>query len=307
MNDPKLSEYVDQLKKAMKGIGTDEDSLIKVTIQHPLNTRLKIKAQYKSTYGRDLLDDFKSDLSGDFLDLMIALYTGIYEYDAYQCHRAIEGVGTDEDTLIEIIGTRPGWMLKKIKEEYKKYYNVELEKDVEGDTSFNFKKLLISILQCNRSQNKNPDEQKCIQIAEELYNAGENKLGTDEQVFNKYLGNCSPAELMSIARVYHKKYGKSIIKAVESEFSGNISKLIKTIFYANISPSEYFATRIRDAVKGLGTKEKILTRVVVTRNEIDIKEMREYYKLLYSRDMIEDIKSDTSGDYRKLLVGLIDK
>ena len=42
MTDPKLSEYVDQLKKAMKGLGTDEDSLIKVTIQHPLITRLKI-------------------------------------------------------------------------------------------------------------------------------------------------------------------------------------------------------------------------------------------------------------------------
>ena len=307
MADQKLSEYVAQLKKAMKGLGTDEDSLIKVTIQHPLSTRLKIKAQYKSTYGRDLLDDFKSDLSGDFLDLMIALYTNIYEYDAYQCHQAIEGLGTDEDTLIEIIGTRPGWMLKKIKEEYKKKYNVDLEKDVEGDTSFNFKKLLITLLQCNRSQNKNPDKQKCIQIAEELYNAGEKKLGTNEQVFNKYFGNCSPAELMTIAREYHRKYGKSLIKVIESEFSGNIEKLIKTIFYANISPTEYFATRIRDAVKGVGTKEKILTRVVVTRNEIDIKEMREYYKLLYSKDMIEDIKSDTSGDYRKLLIGLVDK
>ena len=307
MTDPKLSEYVDQLKKAMKGLGTDEDSLIKVTIQHPLITRLKIKAQYKSTYGRDLLDDFKSDLSGDFLDLMIALYTDIYEFDANQCHRAIEGLGTDEDTLIEIIGTRPGWMLKKVKEEYKRIYNVDLEKDVEDDTSFNFKKLLITLLQCNRSQNKNPDKQKCIQIAEELYNAGEKKLGTNEQVFNKYFGNCSPAELMTIAREYHKKYGKSLIKVIESEFSGNIAKLIKTIFYANISPTEYFATRIRDAVKGLGTKERILTRVIVTRNEIDIKEMREYYKLLYSKDMIEDIKSDTSGDYKKLLIGLADK
>lgn len=145
---------------------------------------------------------------------------------------------------------------KKVKEEYKRIYNVDLEKDVEDDTSFNFKKLLITLLQCNRSQNKNPDKQKCIQIAEELYNAGEKKLGTNEQVFNKYFGNCSPAELMTIAREYHKKYGKSLIKVIESEFSGNIAKLIKTIFYANISPTEYFATRIRDAVKGLGTKKK---------------------------------------------------
>ena len=112
---------------------------------------------------------------------------------------------------------------------------------------------------------------------------------------------------MIIAREYHRLYGNSLMKAIESEFSGDIKKLIKTVFYANISPSEYFATRVRDAVKGLGTNEKILNRVIVTRNEIDIKLIKQYYKLLYQRDMVEDIKSDTSGDYRKLLVALIEK
>ena len=307
MVDSNLEKYVTQLYKAMKGAGTDEDTLIKVSVDNPLKTRLKIKSQYKLTYGSDLLDDFKSDLSGNFLELMLGLYTDIYEYDADQCHKAIEGLGTNEDTLIEIIGTRPGWMLKKIKEIYKNKYKVELEDDVKGDTSGNFRKLLISLLQCSRSENKNPDKEKCTKIAEDLYNAGEKKLGTDEQTFNKYFGTTSPSELMIVAREYHRLYGNSLMKAIESEFSGDIKKLIKTVFYANISPSEYFATRIREAVKGLGTNEKILNRVIVTRNEIDIKLIKQYYKLLYQRDMVEDIKSDTSGDYRKLLVALIEK
>jgi hypothetical protein len=307
MVDSNLEKYVTQLYKAMKGAGTDEDTLIKVSVDNPLKTRLKIKSQYKLTYGSDLLDDFKSDLSGNFLELMLGLYTDIYEYDADQCHKAIEGLGTNEDTLIEIIGTRPGWMIKKVKEIYKNKYKVELEDDVKGDTSGNFRKLLISLLQCSRSENKNPDKEKCTKIAEDLYNAGEKKLGTDEQTFNKYFGTTSPSELMIIAREYHRLYGNSLMKAIESEFSGDIKKLIKTVFYANISPSEYFATRIREAVKGLGTNEKILNRVIVTRNEIDIKLIKQYYKLLYQRDMVEDIKSDTSGDYRKLLVALIEK
>ena len=307
MVDSNLEKYVTQLYKAMKGAGTDEDTLIKVSVDNPLKTRLKIKSQYKLTYGSDLLDDFKSDLSGNFLELMLGLYTDIYEYDADQCHKAIEGLGTNEDTLIEIIGTRPGWMIKKVKEIYKNKYKVELEDDVKGDTSGNFRKLLISLLQCSRSENKNPDKEKCTKIAEDLYNAGEKKLGTDEQIFNKYFGTTSPSELMIIAREYHRLYGNSLMKAIDNEFSGDIKKLIKTIFYANISPSEYFATRIREAVKGLGTNEKILNRVIVTRNEIDIKLIKQYYKLLYQRDMVEDIKSDTSGDYRKLLVALIEK
>ena len=307
MVDSNFEKYVTQLYKAMKGAGTDEDTLIKVSVDNPLKTRLKIKSQYKLTYGSDLLDDFKSDLSGNFLELMLGLYTDIYEYDADQCHKAIEGLGTNEDTLIEIIGTRPGWMIKKVKEIYKNKYKVELEDDVKGDTSGNFRKLLISLLQCSRSENKNPDKEKCTKIAEDLYNAGEKKLGTDEQIFNKYFGTTSPSELMIIAREYHRLYGNSLMKAIESEFSGDIKTLIKTVFYANISPSEYFATRIREAVKGLGTNEKILNRVIVTRNEIDIKLIKQYYKLLYQRDMVEDIKSDTSGDYRKLLVALIEK
>ena len=97
------------------------------------------------------------------------------------------------------------------------------------------------------------------------------------------------------------------MKVIDSEFSGDIKKLIKTVLYANISPSEYFATRINNAVKGLGTNEKILNRVIVTRNEIDIPIIKQYYKLLYGKDMVEDIKDDVSGDYRNLLVALLNK
>ena len=74
---------------------------------------------------------------------------------------------------------------------------------------------------------------------------------------------------MTISREYHKKYNKSLMKVIDSEFSGDIKKLIKTVLYANISPSEYFATRINIAVKGLGTNEKILKRFHSTYKEIN--------------------------------------
>ena len=72
-------------------------------------------------HGRELFDNLKSELSGIFKKLMLALFTSKYEYDAEQLHNAIKGMGIDEDTLIEIIGTRPRWMLKKIKKVYKIY------------------------------------------------------------------------------------------------------------------------------------------------------------------------------------------
>ena len=307
MSDPKYSTYCDQLYNAMKGVGADKETLIKVATSEPLKERLKIKDKYIVMYGRDLLDDLKSKLSGNFQKVMVALFMDKYEYDAKQLNKAIKGLGTDEDTIIEIIATRPGWMLKKIKAVYKQLYENDLEKDVKDDTSGNFQKLLITILQCNRSNNTDIDTEKCIQICDELYNAGEKRLGTVESVFNKYIGNCSPLELMTIAREYHRKYGKTLMSVIDSEFSGNIKELIQTVLYANICPSEYFAKRINEAVKGMGTNEKILNRVIVTRNEIDIPIIKKYYKKLYQKDMVEDIKDDVSGDYKELLVALINK
>ena len=83
--------------------------------------------------------------------------------------------------------------VKKEKEEYKKKYQVELEKDIIDDTSGDFKRLLVSLLTCTQSENDNPDIEKCKKIAKELYNAGEEKLGTNEEIFNKYFGTSSTA------------------------------------------------------------------------------------------------------------------
>ena len=63
---------------------------------------------------------------------------------------------------------------------------------------------------------------------------------------------------------------KKLLKIIDSKFSGNIKKLIKSVLYDNICPSEYFSRKINEAVKGMGTNEKILNRVIVTRNEFDL-------------------------------------
>ena len=196
-----------------------------------------------------------------------------------------------------------------MKETYKNKYNEELEKDVIDDTSGDFQKMLVSLLQCSRSENKIPDIEKCKEMARDLFKGDKEKgkIGLDKDKTIKYFGLSSPCELMHLAREFHREYDKSIIKVIEDEYSGDIRQLIITIFYANISPSEYFATRIRKSVDDNGTNERILNRVVITRYDVDMDIIKEYYHILYSRNLVEDVKSDTSGSYQKLLLALIDK
>ena len=292
------------LRNAMKGLGTDEAAIIKVIANRNNAQRQKIKSAYKTAYGRDLIDDLKSELKGNFEDAVVALFEPPVEYDVDQLRKAMKGAGTDEDTLIEIIASRPNWLLKQIKDKYQEKYKKSLEDAVAGEVGGDLKRLLTSLLQCNRSENAHPNDAECQKKAKELFDAGEGKWGTDESVFNKICTLSSPMELALISRHYHKLSGKTILEAIKKEFSGDMQKLLTTIVYAIISPSEYFATRVNKAIKGWGTNDNLLIRVLVTRDEIDMPQIKQYYKQLYGKDMLADIKSDCSGDYQKLLIEL---
>ena len=235
---------------------------------------------------------------------MIALFTDPIEYDADELRAAMKGLGTNEDTLIEIIASRQPNILRKVIQKYNEKYNRNLEKDVEKETSGTLKKLLVSLLQCSRGTNMNPNPSQCAAIANEIYKAGEAKLGTDESVFNKYFCTLSPHELATVAREYHKLTGHTILQAIDKEFHGDSKKALKTIVYATLSPSEYFATRVNDAIKGWGTKDHLLIRILITRDEIDMPQIKQYYKQLYGKDMVTDVKNDISGDYQKLMIEL---
>ena len=295
----------DALRKAMKGFGCDENAIIEICIHRTNAQRLEIVKAYKSAYGRDLLADLKSELHGKFEDAMIALFTDPIEFDADELRKAMKGAGTNEDTLIEIIASRPAPILKQIKDKFNEKYKRDLEADVKSETSGTLRKLLIALLQCNRSTNTMHDPAQCAAIADEIYKAGEAKLGTDESIFNKYFCSLSPHELAAVSREYHKLTGHTILQAIDKEFSGDSKKTLKTIVYATLSSSEYFATRVHDAVKGLGTKDHLLIRVLVSRSEIDMPQIKQYYKQLFGKDMYEDVKNDISGDYRKLMLGII--
>jgi hypothetical protein len=289
------------LKNALKDKG---DVLINYVLSKTKRERYEIRNAYKSVFGKDLLEEIDHALSGNFSKAVIDLFRPPQERDAFYLYKSMKGVGTDEETLIEIVCSRPNVDLIKIKDEYKRLYNEELEKKVTSDTSGDLRKILISVLQCQRSENSQPNEAECQKIAEDLYKAGEGKLGTDEPTFNKVFALSSPPELYSINTHYSQISSRTLSEAVDKEFSGNIKLALNTILEANISPSHYFARRINKAVKGLGTNDKMLIRNLCAREDMDMKEIRNSYQTLFGKDMVTDIKNDTSGDYQKLLMML---
>lgn len=302
-----LTQACNEIREAMKGLGTDEDTLINKCLEFRLEDRLKITEAYKETQGRDLLADFASELSGDLKTAMLGLYTHPMEWASELINKSIKGAGTDDDALIEIIATKTSEELREIKEKYKIKYKTELEKDIKGDTSGDYQKLLLALINTQRNINDKPDSAECKKYAKELYDCTENKK-SDTSVFIIYFTTLSNQELRKVVREYFRITNKKdIMEGIDSRFDKEMKKLLKTIVYFAISPSEYFATRLQDAIKGVGKKEDILTRVLVNRSEIDLPQIKKYYKQLYKKNLVEDIKAEVSGDFGTLINGLLEE
>ena len=305
IDQSKIDADAATLRKAMKGLGTDEKAIIQLISKTTNKERLAMIDSFKRQFNRDLIKDLKSELSGHFEDVVVALFQDPVTYDCISLKNAMKGAGTNEDTLIEILATRTNKDINLIKQKYIQLYGRTLEEELSTELSGDLKTVMLTLSSAFRSENVNPNQAECEQKADQLYKAGEKRLGTDEKVFYDIFTRTSPEELKAIDAIYTKKHNHGLLTAIDKEFHiGKMKKLLQTIVYSSVNPSDYFATRVNYAVKGAGTKDKLLTRIIVTRNEIDMPKIKEAYKRLYNKDMVKAIESDTHGDYKKLLIEL---
>ena len=145
-------------------------------IAHRSNVqRQQILQSYYNLFNKNIQDDFRSNLSGNFKDAAMALFFTPIDYDCYQIYNAMKGIGTNEDTLIEVIATRSNERINQIKQRFAEIYKKELIKEIDSETSGFFKRILLALLNAERQINPNPNEQECGECAKRLYNSQKEK------------------------------------------------------------------------------------------------------------------------------------
>uniref|UniRef100_A0A0N5CB98 Annexin n=1 Tax=Strongyloides papillosus TaxID=174720 RepID=A0A0N5CB98_STREA len=293
------------LRKAMKGFGCNNSRVIDVICKRTNFQRLQIVRSFQQMYGKDLINELKSELHGDFEDLIIALMTPSANYDASEIRRAIEGIGTNENILIEIMCSRTNAQIHDIKAAYKYLYGIDLESDIRGDTSGYFKRLLIALSTGYRDESNYTDINNAHQSAKSLYSAGEGRLGTDEAAFLGVLCSQNFAQLNLVFQEYHKLTGKTLDVAIKNEFSGDIKEALLALYQIVVNRPGYFASQLERSMKGFGTRDKDLIRLVVSRCEIDMADIRNEFQKMYGRSLEDTITGDTSGSYKTALITLV--
>jgi hypothetical protein len=302
--DFNAEEAATTLRGAMKGLGTDEDDIIKVLTTHDNAQRQEIADTFKTMYGRDLIDDLKSELGGNLEDVVVAVMTPPSLYAARCLRSAMKGAGTDEAVLIEILCTKSNAEIEEIKAAYTAEFDRDLEEDVKSETSGNFERLLVSSVNASRDEGDDVDEDKAAEDAQNIYDAGEGQFGTDESAFNVVLCLRNYAQLRATFEKYNEIADKDIEDAIKSEVSGTLEDGYLAIVKCAKDMSKFFAERVYKSMKGAGTDDETLQRIIVSRSEIDLGDIRVDFLKTYEQSLEEFIEGDCSGDYKKMLLGI---
>jgi len=293
----------DALKEAMEDFGTNEEAIIQILGSIPNFQRLEIEEYFKQSGYGDLVETLKSELSGDLETAIKAMMMPRFEYDAKCLRKAMKGAGTDENILVEIMCSRTNDEIEEIKTKYTEMFERDLEADLVSETSGCFERLLQS--QCNAGREESYDDNDAEEDAQAIFEAGEAELGTNESKLLSILCQRSYRHLRKVFRKYEDISENPIEAAIENEVSGGLKDgLLAIISFAKFPPI-FFAEQLNNAISGGGTDEDTLTRIIVSRSEVDLANIKYMYNQKYEQSLADALDGEVGGDFKKILKFLI--
>uniref|UniRef100_A0A672KZB8 Annexin n=1 Tax=Sinocyclocheilus grahami TaxID=75366 RepID=A0A672KZB8_SINGR len=239
--------------------------------------------------------------------------------DAAKLKKAIETKGVDEATIVEVIAKRSNAQRQQIKAAYQQSAGKDLAADLKKALKSDFEEVVLALLltppeydafemkramKATRSEDRNIDDGMAKSDAKALFEAGENRIGTVCSVLIDILTNRSEAQLCKILQYYGQFSKDGLAKDLEGELSGNFEDCLMTLVKSALNKHAYFAERLKLAMKGLGTDTDTLTRILVSRSEIDLLKIMQEYKRMYGKSLQEDLLKETKGDYEKIVLAL---
>jgi len=280
--------------------GKNLNALIAVIGRYENEDLQNIAAEYVKLYGHALTEEVKKVAHGEFGVLVIDLILPRANFAARTLRHAVEGGGTDEKAVIDVIVHNSKHQLDELKQTYALLFQQDLAARLKSDTSGHFGKAIIGVLDGPSDDGYGDPATE----AEHLYKKGEGKLGTDDDFFVQFFTKHTYEQLALIDQEYTSKYGHSLEVAVKKETSGAYEDLLVAL---SVPRAVFWARRIRHAIAGLGTNDTLLRRAFVLNSKKQLQHIQAVYEAVNKgKQLRADVAGDTSGDYKTLFLALLD-
>lgn len=293
--EPEHELWARAFNDAMRGLGTDEDTLTALVCTMPARLRLPIFKTYVDKYGKELLDHIDSETSFSYKKVLMFQAMSPEHCRAKILNDAMAGLGTSEDQLIRVISQCDIGERRAVKEVYQNVYGRDLVDHVRSETSGDFQKALVCMLEAEEAPFDL--EADCGAMKEAM-----DGWGTDEMALIRLICSKTPKQMMDVNMKFAELYEKDLLHRVESETSGNFQATLQGCIR---HPMEQLAHSVRYCLKGWGTDDRGLITLLVHLPDFKKTALIREYAKLFSRDLIDDIKSDTSGSYERALCSLV--
>uniref|UniRef100_A0A3Q2CSJ4 Annexin n=1 Tax=Cyprinodon variegatus TaxID=28743 RepID=A0A3Q2CSJ4_CYPVA len=277
------------LQSGIESKGVDEDVIIAILVKRSNEQRQKIKAVYEASSGKNLVKSLKSVLKSDLEDVALALLMPPAHFDAYLLRKAtkVNQQGFTVSTL-----------------NLKNLYKQDLEEVIKDETKGDFMNALLALLSAKRDESTEVDMELARKDAKILFEAAETKGDIDVSTFIDILTTRNGPQLSKTFHHYAAVSDLKLPRALQMNLSGDIEDCLIAIVKCAWNTPAFFAEKLHNAMKGHGTCEDTLMRILVSRSEIDLQKIVEEYRAMYENTVHEDILNDTKGHYQKILLGL---
>jgi len=279
----------------MKGLGTDEKALNSIFGFRTKQQLLEIAAAYETHHKHALEKSLKGDTSGNYETLLVWLQKPVVHVKCELLKYATKGAGTAERYIIDVLVPACNAEITELFQADPTAITAVLNDEKHGD----FAKVVLKLLKAKRSENTEVNEEEAERVAEQLYKAGEARLGTDETTFTEALTTHSVAFLKRVSYHYAIKHKHSLEQAIKKETSGCYEDILIALTKTKY---EYFADRFYTAVHGLGTDDHFLCYAfsILSREELaHIAKL--FHEKHTDKTLAKAVVGDVSGHYGDLI------
>ncbi|KAJ8748733.1 hypothetical protein K2173_011285 [Erythroxylum novogranatense] len=296
-------EDAEGLRKAFAGWGTNEKAVISILAHRNATQRKEIRQAYHGLYQEDLIKRLESELSGNFEKAVYRWILDPEERDAVLANVALKKAD-DFHVIIEIACVHSAEELLAVRRAYQVRYKRSLEEDIAVHTTGDTRMLLVGLVTAYRYEGTEINAKLAESEAEKLRGAFKDKKFNHEEVI-RILTTRSKTQLMAIFNCYREDHGTSLTKDLQSEPADGFTNLLRVAIRCLGSHIKYYEKVLRNSIKRVGTDEEGLTRVIVTRAEKDLRDIKELYYKKNSENLDHALKKETHGDYENFLLALL--